>query len=76
MMIGRLLGFDKIPGVRPLGIGYIIRRLVAKCGLKVMGQDATRACGTDQLCTGLEAGIEGGIHFIRQIQDEHLEDPE
>ena len=46
MMIGRLVGFDKMPGVRPLGIGDIIRRLVAKCGLKVMGQEATRACGT------------------------------
>ena len=76
MMIGRLVGFDKMPGVIPLGIGDIIRRLIAKCGLKVMGQEATRACGTDQLCAGLEAGIEGGIHFIRQLQDEHLEDPD
>ena len=41
-----------------------------------MGQEATCACGTNQLCAGLEASIEGGIHFIRQLQDEHLEDPE
>ena len=75
-MVGRLVGFDKMPGVRPLGIGDIIRRLVAKCCLAVTGQEATRAVGTDNLCAGLEADIERGIHFIRQLHQEHLGDDE
>ena len=75
MMLVRLVGFDKIPGVRPLGIGDMIRHLVAKCCLAVMGQEATRACGTDQLCAGLEASIEGGIHSIRLLEAEHKENP-
>ena len=74
MMIRRLVGFDKIPGVRPLRIGDIIRRLVAKCGLAVAGQEAMRACGTDTICTRLEAWIEGGIHFIHQLQNKNLQD--
>ena len=36
-----------------------------------MGNEVTRACGTDQLCSGLEAGIEGGIHHMRSMWDEH-----
>ena len=30
MMVDRLVGFDKMPGVRPLGIGDMIHRLVEK----------------------------------------------
>ena len=32
--------------------------------------------GINNLCAGLEAGIKGGIHFIRQLQQEHLGDDE
>ena len=39
--------------------------------LIVVGKEATRACGIDQLCNGLEAGIEGGIHHMRSLWDEH-----
>ena len=35
-----------------------------KSVLKVVGQEAKYACGTDQLYGGMEAGIEGGIHII------------
>jgi hypothetical protein len=30
------------------------------------GQEVKNACGDDQLCAGLEAGIEGGIHAVNQ----------
>ena len=71
MTWSKLVGLDKWPGVRPIGIGDIIRRLLCKVMLIVMGKEATRACGTDQLCSGLEAGIEGGIHHMRSLWDEH-----
>ena len=60
MTWSRLVGLDKYPGVRPIGIGNILRRLVCKVLLIVVGNEATRACGTDQLCSRLEARIEGG----------------
>ena len=44
--------------------------------LIVVGKEVTRACGTDQLCSGLEAGIEGGIHHMRLMWDEHEGDKE
>ena len=62
----RLIALDKEPGVRPLGIGEIWRRAIAKCALSVCGQDAKAACGSTNLCAGLEAGIEGALHSVRQ----------
>ena len=60
----RTLGMDKCPGARPISIGETIRRLTAKCVIHVAGAEAKNACGTDQLCAGLEAGTEGGTHDI------------
>ena len=70
-MSGRLIALDKCPGIRPIGIGEIWRRLFAKCLLKVTGAEATEACGTDQLCAGLKSGIEGGVHAMQEVWDEH-----
>ena len=62
----RLLALDKQPGVRPLGIGEMWRRAIAKCALRVCGPDAKAACGSTNLCAGLEAGIEGALHSVRR----------
>ena len=70
-MTGRLVALDKCPGIRPIGIGETWRRLAAKCNLEVTGQEATYACGKEQLCTGLKVGIEGGIHASRTLYALH-----
>lgn len=67
LMSGRLVALDKCPGIRPIGIGELWRRLISKCFLKVAGQEAKEACGTDQLCAGLEAGVEGAVHAMTAI---------
>jgi hypothetical protein len=69
LMACRLVALDKSPGVRPVGIGEIYRRLMAKCLLKVVGHQATTACGNLNLCAGLPAGIEGAVHAMRETWD-------
>ena len=59
-----LFGLDKCPGGRPVGAGETWRRLFAKIFLRLSGVEAKEACGIHQLCAGLEAGIEAGIHAI------------
>jgi hypothetical protein len=66
----RLVALDKCPGVRPLGIGEVWRRAIAKCALVVCGEDAKTSCGSTQLCAGLEAGIEGAMHAVKSRSDE------
>ena len=53
-----------------MGIGETLRRLFAKCVMHVTGADAAKACGVDQLCAGLQAGIEGSIHAMRCLWQE------
>ena len=67
----RLVALAKNPGIRPIGIGDIWRRLFAKCNLQASGEAAKLACGSDQLCAGLSAGIEGGIHGMNQLWKEN-----
>ena len=65
LMACRLAALDKQPGVRPVGIGEIYRRLMAKCFLSMAGDRATQACGNYNLCAGIKAGIDGACHVVR-----------
>ena len=66
LMACRLVALDKQPGVRPVGIGEVFRRLFAKCVVSRLGDKATTACGNLNLCAGLPAGIEGAIHAVAE----------
>jgi hypothetical protein len=60
VMACRLIALDKSPGVRPVGMGELLRRLLAKIDLHAVGATATAACDNLNLCAGLKAGIERG----------------
>jgi hypothetical protein len=74
-MACRLVARDKEPGVRPVGIGEIFRRLFAKAILLLVGREATSACDNLNLCVGLKAGIEGAVHALRDAWEEDLNGP-
>ena len=76
MMSSRLIVLDKSPGIRPVGIGETWRRLLAKCLLRVMGQEIKVACGTERLAWGVESGIEGAIHATRLQWTQHSQEEE
>ncbi len=65
LMCRRLVALDKQPRVRPVAIGEIWHRCIAKGNLAGLGANAKRACGSLQLCAGLEAGIKGALHAVR-----------
>ena len=66
-MSDRLIVLDKQPGVRPVGVGEMWRRLFAKILLTVTGPEATMACQDDQIFAGLKAGIDGANHIVQDI---------
>ena len=61
----RLIALDKNPGVRPIGIGDVSRRIIAKAILNEVRQDVQEAAGAVQLCAGQIAGIEAAVHAVR-----------
>ena len=66
---GCLIGLDKCLGMHLIGVRDILRRLVSKVCLLIIRLEATRACSLDQLCGGLNAGIEGAIYHARSAWD-------
>lgn len=69
----RLIPLDKgadkegNPGVRPIGIGEILRRIVGKVIVGNIREDIINAAGPLQTCAGLKSGIEASIHAMRKI---------
>ena len=63
----RLIPIDKSPGVRPIGIGEVPRRIIAKSILKVVSNDIQEAAGPLQACAGHEAGCEAAVHAMNEI---------
>ena len=63
----RLIPLDKNPGVRPIGIGEVIRRIVGKTHSWHTADEIKEAAGPLQTCEGHGAGAEAAIHSMRDI---------
>ena len=61
----RLIPLDKNPGVRPIGVGEVLRRIVGKCIGWVLKEDIQLAARPLQTATGLQSGAEVVIHSMR-----------
>ena len=60
--------------VRPIGIGETLRRIVGKAAVRAVRGDIQNACGSLQVCAGLESGCEAAIHAVREcFEDDETE---
>ena len=48
----RLIPLNKQPGVRPVGIGEVLRRVIGKIVTELLRKDILKATGSLQLCAG------------------------
>ena len=60
---------EQTPGVRPIGIGEVLRRIVGKLLIGVIKTDIIDAVGPLQTCAGLKGGIEAAIHAMREMYE-------
>ena len=72
LMACRLVALDKHTWVHPVDIGETLCQALAKLVMRAEGDQAKTACGNLQLCTGLEAGIEGATHAVGQRRLERV----
>ena len=63
----RLIAIDKNPGVRPIGVCEVDRRIISKAILFIVKGDIQEAAGANQLCGGQIAGVEAAVHAVRQL---------
>ena len=75
-MAGRLVPLDKgpdrsgKPGIRPIGIGEVLRRIVGKSVMTILKSDIQASGGCLQTCTGIRSGIEAAIHATHKLWQE------
>jgi hypothetical protein len=67
LLANRGIPLDKCPGLRPVGIGEVQRRIMGKAIMIIVGDDVQEAAGATQLCAGQCAGVEAAIHAMREL---------
>ena len=63
----RLVALDKNPGVRPISVCEVARRIISKAILFVIKGHIQDSAGSRQLCGGQIAGIEAAVHSVRKL---------
>ena len=62
----RLIPLDKRPGLRPIGVREVLRRIAGKA-VMILNKDVLQAAGSLQLCVGQVAGYESVIHAMHDV---------
>ena len=70
----RLIPLDKCPGLRPIGIGEVLRRIAGKVLMSVIKEDVQESVGSLQVCAGQSGGCEAAIHAMRTLYEEEDSD--
>ena len=65
---------DKNPGIRPIGVGEVLRRIVGKIISWTINDEIKEAAGPLQTCAGFGAGAEAAIHAMKKIFDNEKTD--
>ena len=74
LLASYLILLNKNPGLRPIGIGETLRRIIGKTVARLLKQDVVDSVGSLQVCTGQDAGCEAAIHSLWTIfQQEETE---
>ena len=63
----RLIALNKCPGVRPIGIREVVRRILDKVILATIGKEIQDAAGALQVCAGQQAECEAVVHGVRKL---------
>jgi hypothetical protein len=65
-----LIPLDKDPGVRPIGIGEVLRRIMGKVVTKILQKDLVNSVDGVQMCVGQQGGAEAAVHAMVDLFDD------
>jgi len=67
LLAGRLIPLDKQPGVRPIAVGEVPRRIIGKAIMSVIEKDVVRVTTPLQLCVGVPSACEVAVAALRSF---------
>ena len=67
-MASRLIPLNKMPGLRPIGVGEVLRRIIGKVVMSTLKPDVVKACANSQMC-GHKSGSEAAIHAMKAMYE-------
>ena len=66
----RLVPLDKCPGLRPIGVGEVLRRIIGKSVMECTKEDVCTSTSALQMCAGKPAGSEAAVHAMKNMFEE------
>ena len=63
----RLIPLDKRPGVRPIAVGEVTRRIVCRAIMRVAEKDVLQATAPLQMCVGIPSACEASVHVMERL---------
>ena len=63
----RMIPLDKKPGIRPIAIGEVFRRIICKAITKVIEKDILCATAPLQVCVGVPSACEAAVHATDRL---------
>ena len=66
----RMIGLDKNPGIRPVGIGETFRRIVTVALIQNFRGETQNATVPIQTCGGARSGVEAAVHTMSGLFDD------
>lgn len=61
----RLIPLDKYPGVHPIGIREVLRKIIGRTVNNTLKSHIMESAGSRQLCAGQKVGCEALVHAFR-----------
>ena len=58
---------DSTGGIRPIGIGEVLGRIIGKSITRQFSKDIATTAGIHQLCAGRDGGVEATIHAAQEL---------
>ena len=58
---------DKNPGLQPISVGEVLRKIAGKVVMSIVKGDVTKAVWNLQLCGGQDAGCETTVHSMHDV---------
>lgn len=62
-----MIALDKCPGVHPIEIGEVARRIIGKAIVRTISNEIQEATGPLQTCAGHLSGCEAAVHAMHQV---------